>query len=221
MISRKTRSGDPHFIFSSQREGDKVFRVSVARKKSDEYGEYLCDLSDLTAHTENKERPWFISSTGFSGVSYGDQLRYLRFSNREEAAMFMYVLKNKVAETVDSSPLSEDLMRYLSQRAETLHEEEKRLLASFFNIRTEQKQLLMFAKKYGVREVLWRTEHTDQEKAVLALLNFKIHVGKKEVPFVSEAALYELIGKEDARTALALIEKICAILAPNISGQHL
>jgi hypothetical protein len=219
MTDKKSQIG-PHFIFSSLVE-EKVFRVSVAKKKNDEYGDYLCDISNLSAHTDKKERPWIISSTGFSGISYENQLRYLRFSSREEAATFMYVLKNKVAETVDRNPLTEELMRYLSQRAETLHEEEKKLLTDFFRIRVEQHQLLMFAKKYGVREVLWRTEHTDQEKAVSALLDFKIHVDKEEVLFVSETALYKLIGKEDARTVLALIKNLCNMLAPNVSGQHL
>lgn len=225
MAKRRIQDRSVVFLFRPKRDGeeDGSCRVSVQREKNDQYGEPLCELENYSQFSDDKECPWLISSMSPDDVNFGDQLRYNRFRSKEEAANFAYLLRTWWRQTVESQPIPDDAAFYLGRRADTLRNEEQHLLGRLMDVAHEKYQLNQLAKKYGIRHVEWRTDDSDPEKAVRDLLEFKVHVGKRnkrqEVPLFSEAALYELLGKEDARSVLALLKRVCVKVAPNVTEE--
>jgi len=98
--------------------------------------------------------------------------------------------------------IKSDLASYLNQRARDLQENRRTLKALLL----EQRHLLSLAKKYGLDVVKSWCESGDSGKAVKELSEFCLDGG--DVPFFCETTLYELIGKDDARTVLALIDNV-------------
>lgn len=69
-------------------------------------------------------------------------------------------------------------------------------------------------KKFGLKNFnsiadqysLWKYDY--KENAFEKLRKIKVSHDGKEIPFLSEGFLYDIIGKDDARTVLALIDQI-------------
>lgn len=62
-------------------------------------------------------------------------------------------------------------------------------------------------------------EDVDVPAIVKRLKEVTVHVKKEgDVPFISEAALYHLIGKESARTVLTIIDDLCKAATANQSS---
>lgn len=207
-------------------EGMKSGFVEVKLKENleDQYGTFFCVLYG------RGEKEWNIC--GCRPSDFLDHVQHLRFPTKELAAVAFYVIRQKVAEIVENKPLPQDIIRYLEDRSNNLREREQALLSEFWKIRSERWQLRKFAEKNQISSVRYRNEDTDQEAAVRKLLEFEVWVPKKavcdlvpdasadayeKVPFISEAALYNLVGKEDARMALSLVQNILEMVAPNIA----
>ncbi len=140
----------------------------------------------------------------------------ISFETQEQAAQFLYVLIESSKEHLESNPLPEDVRRYLEDRGNALSEEIKTLTSRFHGIQTE----MYILRKVGMRSQIpfidWRTELGDGDKLVHNLLKLKVYVEeeKREVPFISEAALYHLVGKDAARSILKRVEDLCKFAAP-------
>lgn len=199
------------FLYEN-RDNDQV-AVSVLRDADDKYGDRIGILS--LGYPRDME-VWYWRTTYPEDLL--EYVGHIPFPNKDIAANFLNSLNLRAEKYRKEHPLPDDVNRYLVERARGLQKEEQRILSEFTRIRHEQWRLLQFAKRNQIEEVVWTAGDSDNEKVVRDLLEFKVHVKGKEVPLVSEAALYELIGKSEARTALALIERLCNCVAPNVSS---
>lgn len=203
---------EPIFLYTPDHEGP--WFISVAEDANDKHGERLCEVRPSPVDPTT----WLITST--NPHEYLAYVRYQRFVSKEQAAWFLWSLRERCREITEKTPLSLVMCRYFEHRSRDLYEEERRLLSQFFRIRCERQQLLEFARQYHLDATEYQCEDSDNALAVRKLKEWKITLQDpdtkewNEVPFVSEAALYPLLGKEDARTALALIEKLCEAVAP-------
>lgn len=84
------------------------------------------------------------------------------------------------------------------------------------NLRDEiEYSLSLLKKKYGGKKFdliadkysLWKYDD-HKETAFDKLKKIKVYHNDKEIPFLSEGFLYDVIGKDDARTVLALFDQI-------------
>lgn len=203
-----SRSKPPRFIIKPKYDAKDTsfFTVAVASDAKDEYGRKLGELY--------KDKPyWRIYATELGAIL--PFVKHVPFESDAAAANYLWAVIQGCEKITEARPLPTDLERYLEDRARSLREEEQAILSRFFNIRMEQHDLRRFAKDNALPKVDFYTEHTDEAAAVHRLLTF-CREGHEE-PFFSEASLYDLVGKEDARTLIALVTKVCDCIAPNLS----
>lgn len=205
-----------NFIFKEDQFTVKVYL------DEESYDKHICNLRKYTSH-KGKEYYRIDSANSYRGSDdYFKQLRdiSLNFNTKEEAANFAYNFNKTVKETIDAKPLSQDLMSYLKTRARDLAREKQELMSNFVRIDNDFFSLEQLAKKYNIEDLLYTTESNLNSNCVEKLLDFKVYVNDEEVPFFSEVALYNLIGKEDARTVLALLSNVISKIDPS-KANHL
>jgi len=180
------------------------------QKKGEEHPSYLCTLAESSSHR------WWITECEPS--DYLDVVSSLRFSDKETAASAYYAIVTKSQKVIETMPLPENVKRYLEERAENLQQEEQKLLTEFYRIRNERYMLNKFADENKIERVAWRTRSSDAEDAVRSIYDFKVYseTEKQELPFFSESILYELVGKDAARSILVRVEHLCDFVAPNV-----
>lgn len=123
------------------------------------------------------------------------------------------IFKIHTEKEIATHPLSDCLTNYIERRARDVANEKEALSNKLLNIIMEEGSLRNLAEKYNLEQVKWDTENSDKQKSVQNLLEFKIG----DVPFFSEAYLYEIIGKEEARTLLALVRNVVRLIDPKQS----
>ena len=101
-----------------------------------------------------------------------------------------------------AATVPEDIQQYLILRGRLLDEEFQKCRA----IQRERRRLLYLAREYEIQELEWATEESDPASAVSMARSFCLT--GSDVPFFSESELYELVGKEDARTVLAIVDQL-------------
>ena len=197
-------------------------RISVSVKAEDSNeGSYNRQFCELFQHgSEERGFYWKIYET--TERKYTEFLNDIKFETKEQAAFFCHQFIERSSKIAETAPLPYDVTRYLEERENHLRKEEESTLEDFYRIREERYRLREVAKRNQISSIMFHTQWIDKEKAVNELLTFEVHIkadGKEEyeaVPFISEAALYSLIGKDDARNVLVLINNICNMVAPNI-----
>lgn len=147
-----------------------------------------------------------------------EALKRLKFPTKEVAADALYTIRKTVDAITSATPLPETVMQFLEREADQLRREQQEIEGRLLHVRGKQAWLLEIAKTYGVERIKWSTKDSDAEAVVRKLLEFTLEFGKKKVtehPFFSEATLYELIGKEDARSVLALLKQVVGFVSPS------
>lgn len=208
-MAKKTNG--PFFSFEAPYPDSEALEVSVKENGNIKF------LGKIFPGKDNGKEYWRWSVSHNSEAAL-QEVAGLRFDTKEHAGEFLYAIIQKAENLRLTVPLPQDVCSYLTDRAKSLQEEEKRILSRFWEIKQEKYMLLQFANRNQIAEVVWNTEDSDAEKAVKDLLNYEVYVKqeKKDVAFISEAALYNLIGKDAARTVLSLVHKLCKLVAPNI-----
>lgn len=208
--------------FSIEEDGDHRFKVRRIIKDDPDW-KYYGPICVLFAHSGGNGNPYFkIAET--HPDKYKNYIGQFKFGTKEEAADFAVKFITKAEEISSIQPLPADIVRYLEDRENYLRKEEEHALEEFHRIRRERYMLREMAQRNQISNIDWSTQWIDREKIVNDLLTFKVYVKFGEddeekmehLPLISEAALYELIGKEDARTVLSMVNNICNMLAPNI-----
>ena len=108
---------------------------------------------------------------------------------------------------VEKTPTAEVVQRYMSRRADLLHDLRKAAAAANFAFENEMRQLKWMAENHpnifdddAKRTIQFLTE---MESDIMELT-----LDGNEHPFFSEATLYPLLGKDAARSVLAAVEKL-------------
>ena len=148
-----------------------------------------------------------------------EELRYLQFESKEHAAKFVFALETTLITIEHGKPLPVDVTDYFNRRAQAALQELRELRGRITYVQMERRQLLALGRDYGLESATYLSEDADSHKSLRDLLKFRIYVKDQEVPFFSEAALYELIGKEDARTVLALLRKVITHIDPVLAEE--
>jgi len=146
-----------------------------------------------------------------------DAVKGMVFDQMEEAAYYLWSVLKMVKKFHSGNPLSEDVSQYLGQRSRSLRDEERNILSRLLDIRIERFGLRKIAEKYNLENIVWQTDDCDKEKVVRDLLKFSLSEG--DVPLISETCLYDLIGKDDARTFMSLLQKALSFVAPNVTQE--
>lgn len=190
-----------------------AFRVSVG---DDQYN-YFCVVQYYEYNKKWRIKPP-VNRASYKCLENFD----CTFDTKEVAAAVAYTVIQTAKEAVEERPLPGDIVDYLNGRARILSEERRSLESRFININIEMHELREFAKKNKIKEVIWRTDDVDGHKVVNDIKKLEVMVkddGKMvEVPFFSETALYNLIGKDQARSVLALFDRLCKMVAPSLSN---
>lgn len=186
----------------------KSIRVSYVDNDIDIY------LGELMHHTITPNKHWRWLETKPHELLL--VVKNIKFKTKEEAADFLYLLHTTSEKYKESNPLPDDIRTYLVNRANTLYNEKQNILRMLYSIQAEQQFLTKLAEQNKIERILWSTDSSDIKTTIEKLLDFKIKIKKKEVQLFSEAALYHLIGKDDARTVLALLRNVVSIAAPDI-----
>ena len=98
-----------------------------------------------------------------------------------------------------------------------MRDEERNVLSRLLDIRIERFGLRKLAEKHNLENIVWQTDDSDKEKVVRDLLQFSLSGG--DIPLISETCLYDLIGKEDARTFISLLQNALNFVAPNVTQE--
>lgn len=204
-------SDQPEFVFREKFKDE--FYVSV-KKANQEVGDRFCEV-----HKTRDKQEWAVTQTYPEKYASSYELKWMRFESRELAAQYCYNLIRISEKITKEQPLPEDVTAYLKERSEDLRKEEQNALNQFLRIRCERHQLRKIAERGQIEQIVYLSNEIDQEKIVRELLSFEVHLKKKQVPLFSETALYALIGKEDARTVLAMVERVCNAVSPNITQE--
>lgn len=194
------------FRFESMEGCHFVTAFTVAK---DELSKELCILS----HDESTNQWMFVKTEPHDILT---SVRQMKFDSQEAAANFLLAVQKCARNFQKEHPWPEDLQHYLINQTYDLITEYQQCCSRLRAIRNQLEQLRKFGIDGNIDSVTYATNDFDKDEIVKSLLEFTVFVEKQEVPFVSEAALYPLLGKEDARTALALMKRICEALSPQI-----
>lgn len=144
-----------------------------------------------------------------------DSVRFMDFESKEIAANFLYLLNIKTEETRKKFPLPQEVTDYFERRANNLFEEKRNLLLRLKELQSEFSRLLRIAKENNLLKVQFYDEESDGSLLVNKLMNYKSYDSEGNlVRFFSEACLYPLCGKEEARSILRLIDDVCSFIDP-------
>lgn len=220
MAKAKAKNNGPVFEWKPKhgKDDDSFYEAYVitSEEGGEEYSDRLGVLYRQEAYGKVPES-WRWHEVRTSDIL--PYVNYINFPTKEVATNFLYFFLLRTKAYCDEHPLPKSVEGYLVDRAEFLRKEEQKLLGDFLQIRSERYRLKKFAEENRIQEVEWRTDDADSEAVVRKLLDFEVFVKqeKRDVPLFSETALYNLIGKEDARTVRSLLKSVITCVAPNMA----
>ncbi len=141
-----------------------------------------------------------------------EEFSNLEFNSKEETAAFLWITATEIERINRAKPLPDRLSRYLLDRASSVKDRIKALVSELRDLRREQYALGKFAEQYDVTRLVWSTDEGNSDLVCRELLEWTRE--GEATPFFSETVLYELIGKEDARTLLALTKNVIKHASP-------
>jgi hypothetical protein len=180
------------------------------------------DIATINFSNWKKEKSyWYISTYKECKILLPFE-SHCKFNTKEEAYNFVTYTHATVKHHIETSPLPEVAQRYFTDRARALSEETAAHISALHNLQNQKYQLLKLIKQFGVEHAAFYIDDSDLGKAVKNLLEFKVYHKSsegesKEINFFSEVVLYDLVGKEDARTILVLLKKLIKIINPESS----
>lgn len=140
----------------------------------------------------------------------------LRFDSENEAATFVSMFVGQVVQARDNSPVPEEIRSFLNREADTIRRDVNSLKDQWIRLHGRARGLRYLAKKFNIQEPVWLLEQNDIGEVVKKIVEFKLENG--EHPFFSEGTLYDLLGKEDARTVLVHIRNLIELVSPEDIG---
>lgn len=153
---------------------------------------------------------WYISSYSATATAKMELPQDARFPTKELAFQFVVMVRKAYLAEIKRVPLTENARGYIERRARSLRDRTSALISQLHDVRNEKWELLVLAREAGVREATFYVDDSDLGTAAKELLEYKYG----DHPFFSESCLYELIGKDAARSVLGMLERLLAIVKP-------
>lgn len=213
---KKGRQPDPEFVILEKDKAWGTTAVAVPRKPNDEYPQEIGTLQQYSSREERGLPSWKIHSLGpsfscrfnveaFNRCYYpdkdSDKGTLIYFNDKESAAAALYALWK----TIQSNPCPPEILYYLQDEAESLHDKERELRTAFSTVRRKRRDLTALAKKHNVDLHFAPAETTESISELVDF--FKEHLDD----------VYEHLGKEWARTFRALLGNVVEEIDPNAS----
>lgn len=208
----------PEYKMEPVRDEEDARRFHISEVVKGEHPVVLAEIARIDAPVRSKtpfnpaDYPyWYISSYSSTTVVKMQFPHNCRFPNKEQAMQFVVMVRQAYLAEIKRRPLTETARRYIEDRARSLRERTSKLVSELYDLRNEKWALLILARDAGVEEAEHYVDDSDLGEAIKDLLEFK----HGEHPFFSESCLYELVGKDDARSILARLERLIAIVKPD------
>lgn len=132
-----------------------------------------------------------------------------RLDSFEKAAAFLYNVWYAAEEARKAVPVNSEVLTIIREMARTIRRETEIARDLSFNANSKQRELRYVAKKLGIRDLVWELGDDDDIEEIL-----KFCLSGSDVPFFSETVLYDLIGKDDARSVLGLLRRMIKRVDP-------
>jgi hypothetical protein len=173
---------------------------------SENYGNWLCDVEEWA------NSGWRLHKRG---GELPEEINRQKFPGYKEAALFYLTFTIAVKRETERHPLPPDVMSVLESISRSLNDEKQDLDKQYMALWRRRQELLWLAKTYNLDRLVYQNEDSENTRAVKDMLEFKLC--GQDAPFLSEACLYDLVGKEDARTILALFRGIVEKIDPELT----
>lgn len=139
-------------------------------------------------------------------------LNSIEFENRDEAAGVVLALVRAHRAAVARVPVPKEQHAFIVRQVGDLREQATALRTLCFQNRSQMRELEAVGKLMGLEDKLPSYSESKPEKLIARIDAFTLQ--GDEVPFFTEGKLYDLLGKDDARSVLALIAQVKRALDP-------
>lgn len=164
-------------------------------------------IGEITMYDFKSPAFWMINKWEFP-YDFMDKYKSPKFPDEQTAASFLYytvLASNKLRSEV---PVSKELINFISNEARSLFDHQRTLKSLCFEASSRKRTLAWIIEKLNINVNFWELE----DENIKQILEFKL--SGQDTPFFSEASLYPLIGKEDARSVLALLRRLTSAIDP-------
>jgi hypothetical protein len=186
--------------------------------KKDERGQFLAEIRCMSKPILPKSQKsktqypyWYISSYSTNAETEMELPQNLRFNDKDTAFNFVIMVRKAYLSEIARRPLTEAANEYITLQARSLRERTKNTISTLHELQREKWSLLKLARQCGVEEATFYVDDSDLGKAIQELTEYKYN----DTTFFSEACLYDLIGKDSARSVLCLLEQLLLLVAPD------
>lgn len=136
----------------------------------------------------------------------------IQFADRDEAALVVLSLVRAHREAVARVPVPKEQHAFIVRQIGDLREQATALRTLCFQNRSQMRELEVVAKLLGLEDKIPSYSESKPEKLIARIDAFTLDCDK--LPFFTEGKLYDLLGKDDARSVLALIAQVKRALDP-------
>jgi hypothetical protein len=178
--------------------GGSKFYAQYLHKDKDGKSEY----SGLCYVNSYKDKEFFIERPNFPYEALNG-LERIKFETPELAAQFMYQLI-KFGKPRNDIKATDETLNYVKSAIRSIHERAKIIRSQSRELFYETALLKSMMKSLHIPLEIFPELPEDDAAARVRDLTLQ----GDDVPFFSESKLYELLGKEDARQVLAVIERL-------------
>lgn len=210
----------PEYKLEPSRDEENAKRYQVKEViKGEHQPTVLAEIARIDAPVGSKrpfnpaDYPYWYVSDWSSTSKLAMKFNNARFPTKELAFQFVVMVRQAYLEEIKRRPLTESAHRYIETRARSLRERTSRLVSELHDLSNEKWALLILSREAGVEEATHYVDDSDLGAAITELLDYQYG----EHPFFSESCLYELIGKDAARSILGMMKRLIAIVKPEKS----
>ena len=157
------------------------------------------------------DNPYWKIKSWSDPYEFMERERTPNFQTDEEAALFLWNVTACSNRLRGAIPVPQVVIDYITEEIRVLRPMLDTARNTALQAYLKKRSLQYFAKQLGLEKLFYELE---DKTPVKDLLEFKISHKGEEIPFFSESFLYDLIGKEDARTVLALLTKVVERIDP-------
>jgi len=148
----------------------------------------------------------------WKGTPSFEYLDRFYFASKADAATVVYHMLELHKTAVAKVPIPVHIHERLTHNLRDLQRQEQELRSICFNNRIQQEDLVRLAHELGDNLEHGELPLTHAQQAIKEI--DELCLEGEEVPFFSETKLYKLLGKEDARSVLAVLHNLKRIADP-------
>lgn len=149
--------------------------------------------------------------------SYETNIPRIKFNTKEEAGMFLASFVTALRTELDKRGIPEDVDDFLESASRDLYEEYKNLTSRLSIIKWRLQQMVRIGKKHGTTRCSWYDLEEQANSSIKSLLKMEVEHEGEIIPFLSEAYLYDTLGKDSARTVRACIRDMINTISPELA----